>query len=82
MPWALLQQMLNFKIQGLRAAAELQVRSCEPVVWHPLTEPSFDEQKSCFSLLSKYDAIGRPEGDKAVVAAAKNKMQKWQESNG
>ena len=81
-PWALLQDVLSFKIRDLRAAAELQACSREPVVWHPLTQPSFNVQQSCFSLLSKHDAAGRPAGNKAVIAAARNEMQQWQESNG
>ena len=36
-PWKLLEDVLSFNIRDLRAAAELQARSREPVVWHPLT---------------------------------------------
>ena len=62
-PWKLLGDVLSFKIRDLRAAAELQVRCRETVVWHPPTQPSSDVRKSCFSLLSKHDAAGRPKGD-------------------
>ena len=72
-PWLLLQQVLGFKVQTIREAADLQARSREPVIWHPEVETTHNTLTSCFTASRLYSPIGRPQGVSRMQAAVISK---------
>ena len=72
-PWILLQQVLSFKVKAIREAAELQVRSREPVIWHPDVETTSHALTSCFTASRQYSPAGRPPGVSWMQAAVINR---------